>query len=70
MSNPLANLDWSEGLLDAAGRAAVSRTGRTQMKLRFALDDNDDNQEDYLNFYGGDNTNADYRPKLVITYQQ
>ncbi len=70
MSNPLANLDWSEGLLDAAGRAAVSRTGRTQMKLRFALDDNDDNQEDYLNFFGGDNTNADYRPKLVITYQQ
>jgi hypothetical protein len=70
MGDPPANLDWSEGLLGAAGRAAVSLKERTQMRLRFELDDNDDNQEDYLNFFGGDNTNVDYRPKLVITYQQ
>ena len=70
MGNPQVNLDWSEGLLGTAGRAAVSLKERTQMRLRFELDDNDDIQDDYLNFFGGDHSNADYRPKLVITYQR
>ena len=42
LSNAASNGDWSEGALSAAGLAAVSKTGTTQLRVYFALDDNDD----------------------------
>ena len=42
MSNAASNGDWSEGNLDSAGIAAVDKTGTTQFRLYFDLDDNDD----------------------------
>jgi hypothetical protein len=69
LSNAASNGSWSEGSLNAAGLAAVSKTGTTQLRVYFNLDDNDDNGNDYLGYYSGDNTTAANRPQLVITYQ-
>jgi len=68
LSQPAADGDWSEGSLDAAGLAAVSKTGTTQLRVYFTLDDDDDRDDDYVGFFAGDATAAD-RPQLVVTYQ-
>ncbi|HSG39345.1 MAG TPA: M14 family zinc carboxypeptidase, partial [Thermoanaerobaculia bacterium] len=69
LSNAASNGAWSEGNLNAAGLAAVSKTGTTQLRVYFNLDDNDDNGNDYIGYYSGDNTTAANRPQLVVTYQ-
>ena len=68
LSNAPSNFDWSEGLLDAAGLAAVNLTGTTQLRISFALDDNDDSGHDYMQYYNGANSNPDRHPQLVIEY--
>jgi hypothetical protein len=68
MSNPAANLDWSTGNLNAAGLAALNKTGLTQLRVYFNTDDNDDNGNDYLGFYPANNGTAANRPQLVVTY--
>jgi carboxypeptidase T len=68
LSNPTANGIWSEGSLNAAGLAAISKTGTTQVRVWFNLDDNDDTGNDYLGYYSGEATSTD-RPQLVVTYQ-
>ncbi len=67
LSNPLVNGDWASGFFDSAGRAAVNLTGRTQVKIRFNLDDNDDLSNDYMGFSSGEATTSS-RPVLIITY--
>ncbi|HEX5759685.1 MAG TPA: DNRLRE domain-containing protein [Thermoanaerobaculia bacterium] len=69
LSNAPANGDWSECTLNAAGLAAVNKAGKTQVRIRFTSDDNDDNGNDYLGWYSGDNGTAANRPQLVVTYQ-
>ena len=69
LSNAAANGAWSEGSLNAAGRAAVNKTGTTQVRVYFALDDNDNGRNDYIGYYSGDNSTAANRPQLVVTYQ-
>lgn len=69
LSNAAANLDWSEGNLNAAGLAAINKIGTTQLRVYFNLDDNDDTGNDYLGYYSGDNGTAANRPQLVVTYQ-
>ena len=69
LSNAAANGDWSQGSLSAAGLAAISKTGTTQLRVYFNLDDNDDTGNDYIGYYSGDNTTAANRPQLVVTYQ-
>ena len=68
MSNPAANGSASTGSLNAAGLAAINKTGRTQLRLAFTLDDNDDTGSDYVGFYSGDNATAANRPTLTVTY--
>jgi len=63
------NGDWSQGGLNAAGLAAIMKTGTTQLRVYFNLDDNDDTGNDYLGYYSGDNTTSANRPQLVVTYQ-
>ncbi len=53
---------WTSGIFPY-----INKTGLTQFRLRFALDDNDDRGADYLKFYSGDATWAD-RPQLVVEY--
>jgi hypothetical protein len=68
LSNAAANGDWSQGSLSAAGLAAISKTGTTQLRVYFNLDDNDDTGNDYIGYYSGEATSAN-RPQLVVTYQ-
>jgi choice-of-anchor B domain-containing protein len=69
LSNAANNLDWSEGSLNAAGLAAVSKTGTTQLRVYFNLDDNNDGRNDFIGYYSGDNATAANRPQLVVTWQ-
>jgi hypothetical protein len=69
LSAATANGNWSTCTLNAAGLAAVNKTGFTQFRVAFSSDDNDDNGADYVGFYSGNNATAGNRPVLVVTYQ-
>ncbi|HEX4952411.1 MAG TPA: M14 family zinc carboxypeptidase [Thermoanaerobaculia bacterium] len=69
LSDATSNGSWSEGSLNAAGLAALNKTGTTQLRVYFNLDDNDDGGNDYLGYYSGDNGTAANRPQLVVRYQ-
>ncbi len=69
LSNAASNGTWSEGNLNAAGLAAITKTGTTQLRVYFSLDDNNDSGADYIGYYSGDNATAANRPQLVVTYQ-
>ncbi len=58
------------GFLNTAGRAEVSLTSFTHVRLRFTRDDDDDNSADYLELYGGEAATPANRPTLVIEYLQ
>ncbi len=68
LSNAASNGIWSTATLNAAGIAAVNKTGTTQLRVSFNLDDNDDTGNDYLGYYSGENGTAANRPQLVVTY--
>lgn len=69
MTATAANGDWSSGVLNATGRGLVNKTGRTQFRVYFTTDDNDDTAADYLGWYGGNDATTGNRPVLEITYQ-
>jgi len=69
LTNAASNGTWSEGILNAAGLLAIDKTGTTQIRVYFNLDDNDDLGNDYIGYYSGDNGTAANRPQLVVTYQ-
>jgi hypothetical protein len=58
---------WYAGLLNSAGMASVNKTGTTQLRLRFSLDDNNDHGADYLSLFSG-NAPASSRPVLIVYY--
>jgi aryl-phospho-beta-D-glucosidase BglC (GH1 family) len=68
MSDAVANGNLSTGVLNAAGRNAISKTGKTQIRLSFTLGDNADGGADYLQCNASNDTVAK-RPTLIITYQ-
>ncbi len=63
------NGDWSTGSLNTAGLAAINKTGTTQLRIYFNLDDDNDRIADYIGYYSGDNGAAANRPQLMVTYQ-
>lgn len=67
LSNPTANGDWASGFFNLNGRTAINLTGRTQVKIRFNLDDNDDMSNDYMGFSSGEATTSS-RPVLIVNY--
>lgn len=69
LPNAAANGDFTECTFNAAGIAAINKTGKTQVRVAFTLDDNDDNGDDYVGFYSGNNATAANHPQLVVTYQ-
>jgi hypothetical protein len=69
LTNAASNGAWSEGSLNAAGLAAIDKTGTTQLRVYFNLDDNDDNGNDYLGYYSGNSSSSANRPQLVVSYQ-
>ena len=58
---------WYTAALGNAGIPYINRTGKTQFRLRFTLDDNNDKGADYIAFFSGDAVVAN-RPQLVIQY--
>ncbi len=69
LSNATSNGAYSSGSLNAAGRAAVNKTGLTQYRIYFQLDDNDDGGNDYIGYYSGNNSTPANQPILVVVYQ-
>jgi hypothetical protein len=65
-ATPLAG-NWYSASLNPSGRSLVNRTGATQFRLRFTLDDNNDNSADFMRFYSG-NAATTMRPLLIIRY--
>ncbi len=59
----------SSAELNSSGRSAVSKTGKTQLKIRFTTDDDNDTTADYLTFNDGANGTPEYRPTLEIIYE-
>ncbi len=67
MSFPGSNGTWSEGSVAAEGLYYLNKTGRTQFRIRFIIDDNDNSLTDDLRFNSG-NDSAAYQPQLVVNY--
>jgi hypothetical protein len=70
LSEPLTDLDWSEGLLDAAGLAAIDVAGTTQFRVYFEVDDNDDRRSDFMGYYSAEDGDPANHPRLVVEYIQ
>jgi hypothetical protein len=65
-NNPFNGWYWA--WLDSSAFEYISRTGITQIRLRFQIDDDDDLGDDYLKFLSGDYVGQADRPRLVIEY--
>ncbi len=65
---PTVSGGFFTGVLNAAGRAAISKTATTQLRLRFNLKTNNDNGADYLNLYSGNASLSAYKPVLIVYY--
>jgi hypothetical protein len=70
LSSPALNGDWSTGTLNAAGLGAINGTGRTQVRVAFAIDDNDNLVADRIRYASGDDTTVTSRPEMIVTYLQ
>ncbi len=57
------NVDLNEDAL-----SFISNQDRTQLRLYFSLDDNDDKGTDLAGFYSANNSNAARHPRLIVTY--
>jgi hypothetical protein len=58
---------WYKGTLPAASLTLVNKAGPTEFRLRFKLDDNNDNGADLIKFFSGNSILAN-KPVLVVTY--
>ena len=58
---------WYQAVLYKGAFSYINKTGRTQLRLRFLLDDNDDNSADILKLFSGNAIKA-YRPQLIVEY--
>ncbi len=68
LSSASADGELSTANLNSTGLSNINKTGTTQLKLHFAVDDNDNGVNDVIKFYSGENANSNYRPKLVVNY--
>jgi hypothetical protein len=59
---------WYQAVLYKGAFSYINKTGRTQLRLRFLMDDNDNNVADILKLYSGNAVKAD-RPQLIVRYQ-
>ena len=60
--------NWFSADLEKTALPYINKTGSTQFRLKFQLDDNDDLGADTIKFYSGDTVTLDYRPVLQIEY--
>jgi len=58
---------WYRAVLYSGAYDFINLKGRTQLRLRFQLDDNDDNSADFLKLFSGNAVLAN-RPQLIVIY--
>ena len=58
---------WYVANMSSAGAPYINRTASTQLRLRFALDDNNDLGADFMSFYSGEAA-AGNQPRLIVKY--
>jgi hypothetical protein len=63
-----SNGTWTSALLDSAANQYINKTGYTQFRIRFSLDDDNDLIPDGLKFYTGNDLTSSNRPVLVVEY--
>lgn len=66
LNNPVTTWYWTS--LEADAMNLINKTGVTQFRLRFQLDDDNDRKADYIKFYSGDYSAVSDRPQLKIEY--
>jgi len=59
---------WYWAILTPDAFSFINKTGITQLRLAFQLDDNDDLNADYISFFSGDAIGQADRPHLLIDY--
>ena len=59
---------WYWAVLTPDAFPFINKTGNTQLRLAFHLDDNDDLGVDFISFFSGDATGQADRPHLLIDY--
>jgi len=64
--NPALTSGWYSMDLSSGG-SNINLLGNTQIRLRFTLDDNNNNAANYLSIYSGNSASAKV-PQLIITY--
>lgn len=69
LSNAANNGDWSECTFNPAGLAALNKTGKTQIRIAFTTDDDNDSRDDYIGYYSANNSTPANYPQLVVVYQ-
>lgn len=60
--------NWYTSLLSKSSHPYINPLGVTQLRLRFAKDDNDDNGADFLKFYSADSALLTDFPILIVKY--
>ncbi len=60
--------EWFQMNLKPAYFPAIHLSGSTQFRLRFALDDNNDNSADFIKFFSGDGSITANQPVLIVEY--
>ncbi len=66
--NPVPSAGWYTATLPPARLGLIDRTARTQFRLRFALDDNNDTVANFAAFFSGDAPTPSDRPILIVQY--
>jgi len=67
-SIPVSGGSAYQALLPVSSFAYINKTGLSQFRLRFALDDNNDSGADYMLFRSGNYTVISDRPELEVEY--
>jgi len=65
--DPGENETMMSSAFDATGLSNINKIGTTQLRVYFTTPYKSGGN-DYLGFYSGENTTAEYRPKLIIQY--
>ncbi len=59
---------WYTAGVSNAGISFINKTGTTQFRLRFTLDDNNNHIADYVTFFSGNEPTAANHPQLLVQY--
>lgn len=66
---PNSNNSWTSGYFNAAGLAAINKTGTTQLRITFPTNTNNNTSNDILRFNSGNASGTSSDPVLIIVYQ-